>query len=363
MNSKKATPQKSPAKQDAVAHDWMAAIDASAPCGPDLEYDPEFVVLAAKTVRQPDAQYGDFVGSPEPVNWSDIERDCKRLMTRSKDIRLAVLFARCRTRLAGAAGLAEGVRLLAAWLSAYPQAIHPQPSVDADREAALEIRMNALQSLADTEGLLSDARELTLIKSTAMRLQVRDVERAFAHPRPSDALAPESVTRQLDDLRAQQPAALAGFDHALAALGQIEAWAAEHLGEYVPDLSPLVRLLTRVAGDQPRRAADESIAAIESLPPAVPEAAPNEKALPPDAQERIEAPQPRQHSDGRATALNDRHAALALICEARQWFEQHEPSSPIPVLLRRAEHLVGKRYAEVVEAIPAALLAQWSCEP
>jgi type VI secretion system protein ImpA len=58
----------------------------------------------------------------------------------------------------------------------------------------------------------------------------------------------------------------------------------------------------------------------------------------------------------------DRHAALALIRTAREWFEQHEPSSPIPMLLRRAEQFVGKRYAEVVMAIPAELLAQWDRE-
>ncbi|HEX7933484.1 MAG TPA: type VI secretion system ImpA family N-terminal domain-containing protein [Paraburkholderia sp.] len=357
MNSRKNTPPKSPAKQEPAAHNWMTAIEADAPCGPDLEYDPEFVVLAAKTVRQPEAQYGDFVGSPEPANWSDIDRDCRRLMMRSKDIRLAVLFTRGRTRLAGPAGLAEGVGLLAAWLAAFPQAIHPQPGVDADRDAALEIRMNALQALADADGLLSDVREITLIKSTAMRLQVRDVERAFAYPRPGDALAPDSVTRQLDDLRAQQPAVAAGFDKALAALGEITAWAGEHLDTCVPDLSPLVRLLGRVAGDPSPRSAEEHMAIEETPSLETLEVSQPEHVLPAQTEHQM---QPAQR---RGTAPHDRHAALALICEARHWFEQHEPSSPIPVLLRRAEHFVGKRYAEVVEAIPAALLAQWTGEP
>jgi type VI secretion system protein ImpA len=63
-------------------------------------------------------------------------------------------------------------------------------------------------------------------------------------------------------------------------------------------------------------------------------------------------------SHARSTPI-DRHAALELIREARQWFDIHEPSSPVPVLLRRAEQMVGKRYAEVVRAIPAELLAQW----
>ena len=107
MNAKKSAAAKS-RNLDIASHDWLSPISDDAPSGADLEYDPEYVVLSAKTTAQPDAQYGNFVGSPEPVNWSDVDRDCRRLMLRSKDIRLAVLFARSRTRLAGSAGFEIG---------------------------------------------------------------------------------------------------------------------------------------------------------------------------------------------------------------------------------------------------------------
>lgn len=351
--------------QGPTSHDWMAPVDTTSPCGADLEYDPEFVVLSAKAVAKTDAQYGNFVGSPDPVNWSDVDRDCRRLMVRSKDMRLAVLFTRCRTRLAGAAGLAEGTGMLAAWLDAFPGAIHPQLDADADRDAALEIRMNALQALTDADGLLADVREIALTKSTATRLQVRDVERAFAHPRPGDALAPESVTRQLDDLRAQQPATMAGFDEAFASLAAIDGWSREHLGAYAPDLSALARPLRHLVGrewqdtlaiGEDREVAADAVPFVDEVPGA------DEPALDGSSTTRDAGTADLVSVSGRsrrAAVAADRHAALDLIREARQWFEQHEPSSPIPVLLRRAEQLVGKRYAEVVRAIPADLLAEW----
>jgi type VI secretion system protein ImpA len=352
----------------APLHDWMAPVDVAAPCGADLEYDPEFVVLSAKVAPRAEAQYGDFVGSPEPVNWSDIDRDCRRLMVRSKDMRLAVLFTRCRTRLAGATGLAEGIGLLAAWLAAFAQALHPRPDVDADRDAALEIRMNALQALTDTDGLLADVREIALTKSTATRLQVRDVERAFSHPRPGDALAPESVTRQLEDLRTQQPAAMACFDEAFASLAAIGAWSHDHLAGYAPDLTALTRLLRHLAGWERRdmrvvggdwEAAAESAPAVDEVSNAQ-EPALRESSIARHAGAVAPAPVSDRHSG--ATAVADRHAALELIREARQWFESNEPSSPIPVLLRRAEQFVGKRYVAAVQAIPVELLAQWESE-
>ncbi|MFL9964770.1 type VI secretion system ImpA family N-terminal domain-containing protein [Paraburkholderia sediminicola] len=366
MNSKIQKPHQPATVRNPAQHDWMALIDTDAPCGPDLEYDPEFVVLGAKVVLQPEAQYGDFVGSPEPVNWSDVERDCRGLMMRSKDMRLAVLFSRCRARVAGAAGLAEGLGLLAAWLAAFPEAIHPQLAVDNDRDAAQEIRMNALQALTDADGLLADVREIALTRSTATRLQVRDVERAFAHPRPSDALAPESVTRQLEELRAQQPAALGGFDDALASLVAIEAWAREHLSVYAPDLSVLSRLVGRLACGDARAVRPARVTNAANAANAANDDAPRKAQTDADAigQRDTESNgrEPELACRGTSSARStpaDRHAALELIRDARHWFDLHEPSSPVPVLLRRAEQMVGKRYAEVVQAIPAELLVQW----
>lgn len=347
--------------QEPTAHDWETHIETDAPCGPDLEYDPEFVVLFARVAPKAEAQYGSFVGTPEPVNWSDIDRDCRRLMLRSKDVRLAILFARCRTRLAGAAGLAEGMRLLAAWLAAFPNEIHPQPGVDEDPDGALEIRMNALQALTDAEGLLGDVREIVLAKGMATRLQVRDVERAFAHPRPSDALAPDSVNRQLADLRTQHPATMVGFDEAQQNLAAIEAWCTHHLHAFCPDLTVLERVLSRLASTDASNAHEEAPHpawstharddGLPTLPPLPPLAAPPQLSGADDSHAR-----PAQAN----RTTGDRDAAVALIRQARQWFEHHEPSSPIPVLLRRAEQLVGKRFAEVIQAVPADLLAQWA---
>lgn len=361
-NTRKKNPQTQKSREmpqgRSVTHDWMAPVSEDAPCGVDLEYDPEFVVLSASAAARADAQYGDFVGTPEPVNWSDVDRDCRRLMMRSKDVRLAVLFTRCRTRLAAAAGLAEGLGLLAAWLAAFPDLVHPQPGVDEDRTAALEIRMNALQSLTDTDGLIADLREIALTRSTQTRLQMRDVERAFAHPRPSDALAPDSVTRQLEELRMQQASVLSGFDAALESLTAIEDWCREHLGVFAPDLTALKRLLRHVALPPGSRTTDNRSEETngtqqDSLDPAV------QAASAEAFDEHEETPLPEPMSTRTATSAGDRHDALNLIREARRWFEQHEPSSPIPVLLRRAEQFVGKRYVDVVNAIPAELLAQW----
>lgn len=251
--------------------------------------------------------------------------------------------------------------LLRRWLDLYPDAIHPQLVVDTDRDAALEIRSNALQALTDVDGLLSDLREISLVKSTATRLQVRDVERAFARPRLADALSQDSVRQQLDDLRAQSPAVLREFDQALASFEGIEAWAALHLHSFAPDLSALGRLLRLFArpieSDAVHDAIPDDAAACEARVDAVD--APFDDITAAQVATMPDIAEPAQPMRRTGTHVTDRQAALEAIREARHWFETHEPSSPIPVLLRRAEQFVGKRYAEAVQAIPLELLVQW----
>lgn len=348
---------------DATHLDWLTPVIEHTPCGPDLEYDHDFVVLFAGAAPKPDVQYGAFVGSPAPLNWSELERNCRRLMQRTKDMRVAVLYARCRTRLTGAAGLAEGTALLAAWLQSFPDTIHPQVSADDDRGAAMEMRMNALQALADPDGLLDDVREIVLMKSTATRLQMRDVERAFAHPRPADALAPDSAIQQLQDLRTQQPAMMSAFIETISNLATIDAWCATHLETYLPNFSALIRLLQllNMGGTSVETMSDVSSTPTGDDVPVDGCNAPSQdesSLIHSDSERGADTGSPITIPSTERTPMN-RRAALTLIHTAREWFETNEPSSPIPVLLKRAEQFVGKRYAEAVKAIPADLLVQW----
>jgi type VI secretion system protein ImpA len=262
--------------------------------------------------------------------------------------------------------------LLARLLDMYPDTIHPQLVVDTERDAALEIRANALQALTDAEGLMSDLREVSLAKSTAVRLQVRDVERAFARPRPVDALAPDSVTQQLDALREHNAALLAGFDRALASLGTITSWCELHLGSFAPDLSALAKLLGLLARpmDTLSLVADSALQddsyndEMANIGTGEMQKEPVEGHLEGSTplDEHVEPIGTVQSVRSTRAPLSDRKAALEKMRQARVWFETHEPSSPIPVLLKRAEQLVGASYVEVVQAIPPDLLVQWNTE-
>jgi type VI secretion system protein ImpA len=320
--------------------DWLQPISSEPPCGTSLEYDAEFAVLLSRMTPRGEAQYGDFVGTPEVPNWAEIERDCRRLLLRTKDINLYVWLCRARARLGQAAGLAQTLAMLAAVLQAWPEAIHPQIVIEGQIDP--DVRANALAALADPEGLLSDVRDIVVASSTALRLSVRDVERAFAMPRVADAQSPEAVGQQLDALRAAGDAK-APVNLLAQAAGHaraIEDWSKNQLGGDAPSLQGLIRLLDLFVAPKPLHEAEPESPAMPEVPHTPNHAAP----LPPVA--------------GGAARSDVLHSIRA----AREWFELHEPSSPVAVLLRQAERMVGKRFSQVADSIPLDLLRKWESE-
>ncbi|WP_112184500.1 type VI secretion system protein TssA [Ralstonia sp. GX3-BWBA] len=329
-------------------------ISEDQPCGPDLEYDTEFVVLQARATPREAAQYGDFVAPTEALNWPELERDCQRLLLRTKDIRLLTLFLRCRTRLDQAEGLRDGLALLHAVLTAFPEQVHPQLEIDGEVDPG--VRANALATLVDPQGLLADVREIALGRN-AIRLQVRDIERALGMSRPADALAPESVHQQLEAFRGQGLPEIESMHEACALAQSIQLWTEASLPDHAPDLKPLIWLLQLVGHPGRAKPVAVEFAPATEIPP-VAAAAPSSLStnVAPFAQADVQ-PASTENVDDMPTS---RHAALTQIRLARTWFEAHEPSSPVALLLRQAESMVGKPFAKVFQAIPADLVERWA---
>ena len=62
----------------------QAPPDASAPCGPDLEYDNAFLALNQAAAGRPESQWD----AGEPANWAQVRTQAEALFERTKDLRL-----------------------------------------------------------------------------------------------------------------------------------------------------------------------------------------------------------------------------------------------------------------------------------
>ena len=312
-------------------------VDPAQPCGPNLDYDPAHVLLMARLSRRVDAQYGAFVDTPGARDWSGIAQDCESLLRRTRDISVLIGWCRARFALARAPGLKTALGSIRAVLERWPDDVHPQLHFDAVPEPT--VRANAIAALADPDGLLGEIGDLVVIAGTATRLTVRDIERALTKSKQPDAALPEVVAQQLQAARADRQGEAAiqirALGESAAHARAIDAWSRAQLGDEAPSLARLLRLL---APFEPVQDGSPSMEKAVKFPKTF-----------------LEKTQPaRVQTDPLA-----RHDAAARIRTAREWFEMHEPSSPVAVLLKQAERMVGQRFVQVADAIPLDLLRQW----
>lgn len=329
------------------------------PCGEDLEYDPQYMELFIRIIPREKKVIGGSMGSErleseyESVRWSEVERDCLDLLRRTRDVRLFVVLLRCRTQQAGPEGLVQGLLALERHLTLWPEALHPRLETDGEPDSMP--RSDALLALTEPQGLLADIRALPVAGSGSLRLDVRDVERSFSMPLPDDALPPEAMRHRLGEIRAASLPEFLLLLEALRLIRRIDTLIHTSLSlgdqgasEDGPDLSSLLQLLGRLELRE-----QESV--LESpAPPAT--VAPESSQLPSPADA---ADTPLAPSPVREQGIPNRHVAKERIKEIRLWFEEHEPSSPVPVLLRQAEQLIGRRFADLVTSIPPDLLEKW----
>lgn len=312
-------------------------VEPAQPCGPSLDYDPAHVLVMARLSRRMDAQYGSFVDTPGAPDWLAIARDCEALLHRTRDISILVGWCRARVALAQAPGLNAALGAIRAVLERWPDDVHPQLLLDGVPEPT--VRSNAVAALADPDGLLGEIGDLAVAANTGTRLTVRDVARALTKPRAADAVPPELVAHQLQAARADRQGDAAVQIRALgesaAHVRAIDAWCRAQLGDDAPSLARLLRLLA-------------PFETVRDGPSPMEKAVRLPKAL-------LEKTQPAAAQNGHLA----RHDAAALMRAAREWFETHEPSSPVAVLLKQAERMVGQRFVQVVDAIPLDLLRQW----
>lgn len=338
----------------------LKPVSEQAPCGENLEYDPQYMELFIKLTPKETKSVSGTSGSerlesaPEPIRWSEVERDCRRLLERTRDIRLLAVLLRCRVQQAQAKGLLEGLALLARLLQTWPEALYPRLTIDDEFDPLP--RFDALSALVEQEGLLADIRRLPIASFPGIRLEIRDVERALGIPHPEDAPQPDVIRRQLADLQARDDVTYTALLAALAAVRDIDRLAQQQLGAQAPTLTPLIELLERLT---PRLSRMEE-------PETDPESAEKATLVPEETASIVEAepamtdnaaftPRPRR-------GIADREDARERIREIRLWFEAREPSSPIPLLLRQAELLVGKRFSEVAHFLPQELMEKWDAD-
>lgn len=313
---------------------YLTPVSAESPSGPDLEYDDRFRLLREAATGTPAGQFG---GDAHPPNWREVERLALEMLGVSRDLRAAVLLTEAWTTNDGLPGLARGLEFIAGLTEHLWDTVHPQ--LDAEDNNDPTRRALSLARLSAGAHVVLAIRNAPLVRSRAMgpvTLRHYELVNKQIEPRPEDTVPePGALSAAFTEAGYEAVnAAVTALGRALAAVQTIERVFAERAGsQNGPDLDGLKEVLTRLSA---------------VLTPEAIRLAPADEAAGGDLMAGDAAGGPgaaRAAGGGPIRGRDDVRRALGEICK---WYDQNEPSSPVPILLRRARRLVSANFLDIV---------------
>lgn len=313
-------------------------------CGPDLEYDPQYIALESAARVKPEQQIGDTIIPVEQPDWGEVRQLAEALLSRSKDLRVAVLLARALVRINNLPGLCEGLTLLHGLLERYWEHVHPVP--DPDDPDDIIIRLNALAPLSDPEAMLLDVRNaLVVVSGPHGRVSVRDILLASGKLQPGKGDVVLGLA-QIESAIAASVARDSGLvDAARASAGlvnSIYSLLSDKVGsDRATDLGPLSGILKTVE-QVCRCASGESADLVQEANAVVGGMSVDTSAV-------------RPVVVGEIRSSADAMRVLDSVCK---FFELTEPGNPAPLLIRRAQRLINKSFVEIMQDLAPDSLGQ-----
>ena len=336
----------------------LSEISAEAPCGEDVAYDQSFLELERMLQDKPDGgmvESGDQTA--EEPHWDRIRESCSDLFTRSKDLRVGMYMTLSLLKTEGFAGLSEGLALLHGMLDKYWENLWPQLDPD-DGNDPLE-RTNILASLAPPPGSFQDPMkfpqrisEAPLSNSLRLgRFSFRDILiasgeiTAAASEDDKQAVEMSVIDAAFEDTSTEDLQATEQSVAESAAQGEaIEELLTQKVGaEKAIDLSRLPKNLNDIRKRLKQYLAQRGYTAG------------GEGEESPSGEEAVAEEQAVKPISGEIRSTDDVLRALDKIC---QYYERHEPSSPVPLILRRAQRLVTKSFIDIIRDLSPDAMAQ-----
>jgi type VI secretion system protein ImpA len=341
-------------------------LSEASPAGENLELDLEFGELERAAQGKPETQYGETINPAVPPDWGETEAVALRLLDRTRDLRVLTHLAVARLNVSGLPGFAEVLAQIREQLESRWEQVHPQLDPEDDNDTTL--RANALFQLQDPANVLRTLRDLPLAVSPRTGpITWRDIavlngqaEPEAGRDRPTEAYI-RGAFRDTDQVRLKELRDAA--DQALREVAAIpEAFEAQAGPETGPNFTNLAKLLREIQTILQRF---EVVAAerAEDLPDAEPAAEP---AADPEAAsaEAVQGGAPRPAAVRGApsvqsiAAVNSREDALYCLELALTYFRTNEPSSPVPMLITRAQRLAVMEFLDILRDLAPDGLAQ-----
>jgi type VI secretion system protein ImpA len=349
----------------------LADLDADAPAGPSLEFDADFGALERAAQGTPERQAGNSIIPAEDPDWKEVAQLAADLLERTHDLRVMVHLAVARLHLssqrhsapigAPLADFTAVLGLIRERLANRWEHVHPQLDPEDDNDPTF--RANALLQLAHPTRVLRVLRTMTLAASgragTVSWRVIGISTGAIETEDESEKKTDSEIHAAFDAIGAGPAAALREtVATALRELAGIGAAFDTHCGYgYGPNFDDLTKLLGEIGryvetyGARETATPDADADGGETDPSEA--TAPGSPAAPGGAVRATSGV-----SAAALTAVTNRADAVRLLDLVCRYYEQYEPSSPLPLLIARARNLADKGFLEILQDLAPDGLSQ-----
>jgi type VI secretion system protein ImpA len=337
----------------------MVAVSPDAPSGIDLEYDPDFSRMEKAAQGVPDQEFGSTKIEGVPADWDEVHDAAMSILRRSRDLRAATYLAEAQLNRVGIIGFRNALELIAVYVDKFWETVIPQ--LDADDDNDPTIRINSLAGLCKIGGVINQLRITPILMSRSIgKFSWTDCAIAKGEiPHPAEMDSPPTQ-KQIDAaVMACDPKEFTELVQAVTDsmkfVTAIEDSFSNRLGPAIgPNLELLTKELKAISRFQTvwvgmRKATDEphEVQSTRSQAPT---------GLVVASTSQAQASTPAVPSG--PLVITRREDVIEGLDKIIQWLEKNEPSSPLPMLLRRAKRLSTMSFLDILRDISPDGLSQ-----
>ncbi len=318
-----------------IRESWLTEISPDAPCGPDLEYDQDFLALERAARGKEEQQYGATVIPAEEPVWADVVELATAALERTRDLRVVHLLGRGLTHTQGLPGFVAALGLTRDLLDRFWDAVHPRLVVDGEADPLM--RINALNAFADRDGTLRDLRAADFLRTPTVTFSLRDAENILDPTvgKTAEGLGSDQLRAAVADAIAADSTALPEAEAIVAAIDAIRTTLLAHLEpSMLPDFEPLTalvqpaaRLVAEIRGQALGVPVEGGAAGAAGGAPGI----------------------------GELRSRDDALRALDRVCD---FLARSEPTNPAPLLIRRAQRVMTMPFMDIIRELAPEAASQ-----
>jgi type VI secretion system protein ImpA len=249
----------------------------------------------------------------------------------------------------GFIGFNDGLAVIKGLVERYWDTVHPQ--LDPEDNNDPTFRVNTVAALGDPETVLRSVRAAPVIAARGIgQFSIRDIDLAkgLIQPTGSDENIPELGVIDAAFMQAEVADMQATFDAVKQARDNVavieKIFTEKVTAAQSPNLSELNKILHHIANELGEQLGRRGVADAETSGMAGEQSG-----------EAAAGVKPAAPISGAIQSREDVIRMLDKICD---FYKQHEPSHPLPILLQRAKRLVRKDFMEILKDIAPDALKQ-----